>query len=231
MKRFYSAVAVATTADGSVVTLDGRAVRTPVGQLLCVANPRLAEAMADEWQAQRERIEPRSMPLTQLVSTAIDRVAVHRPAIIQELVNYGATDLLCYRAELPRDLAEHQERVWQPVVDWAAVDLGAELVVTAGILHMAQPAATVARLRALIERYDDLPLTALQSIVAATGSLLLGLAMMEGRLGADQTFAASQLDELYQVELWGEDPEAVTRRELLYQDIQAAARLIGLCQA
>lgn len=229
MKRFYSQVAVAESVDGFGVRLDGRDLRTPAGQPLRIASRQLAEAVAEEWQSQGETVRPESMPLMQLASTAVDRVAPNRAAIIDQLVGYGGTDLVCYRADSPRDLVERQERVWQPVVDWAAVGLGAELVVTSGVIPLAQPAETLERLRIIIEGYDDLRLTALQSAVAAMGSLLLGLALVEGELEAEEAFAASQLDELYEIEFWGEDEEARIRRDALRTDVASAARLLELC--
>ena len=230
MKRFYSAVSVISAADGLTVALDGRAVRTPLGRSLAVGQSALAEALAAEWQAQGETIRPHTMPLTQLVSTAIDRVGPQRPAIIDELLNYAATDLLCYRAESPGDLVERQQSLWQPVIDWGAVELRAELIVTTGVVPVSQPFQSLARLREIVESHDSWRLTALQCVVAATGSLLLGLALVEGRLDAEQVFRASELDETYQIELWGEDPEASRRRRGLRDDVAAAARFLHLCR-
>lgn len=228
MKRFYSTADVAEADGGYTITLDGKMVRTPSGRTLTVANVALAEAIAAEWLAQEGTVRPDHMPLTQLASTAMDRVGPNRQTVIDQLLNYAGTDLLCYRAESPRDLVERQENVWQPVVDWAAVSLGAELVVTTGVVPVAQPDSTLVTLRRLIDGYDDLRLTALQSAVAAMGSLLLGVALVEGRLGADEAFAASQLDETYQSELWGEDPEAMRARTALRNDVAAARRFLEL---
>ena len=194
---------------------------------LSVSSMELASALAAEWDAQKEVIDPPSMPLTQLVSTAIDRVPTHRAAIIDELLAYGGSDLLCYRAEAPRDLVLRQEEVWQPLVDWASVVLGAEFVVAGGIVPVAQPSETLDILRAVIGESDDLGLAALQSAVGALGSLILGLALARQRLDPDQAFAVSQLDETYQIEQWGEDAETCERRRLLLQDVTAAGRLMA----
>lgn len=228
MKRSYTKAEVAEEAGGYTIKLDGRVVRTPAGSPLVTRSQPLAAAMAAEWAVQSDTVKPKTMPFTQLTSTAIDRVGPRRDAVIDELVAYGGTDLLCYRADSPQDLVERQERAWQPLVDWASVVLGAEMVVTSGVVPVSQPPATLARLRQIIEGYDVFRLTALQSAVAAMGSLLLGLALLEGRLGAEEAFAVSQLDELYQAELWGEDPEAAGRRQNVQEDIAAAARLLEL---
>jgi len=229
MKRFYTLAAVAETEGGFSVTLDGRPIRTPVGKPLLVPHLSLAEAIAGEWLAQEDDILPHSMPLTQLASTAIDKLDGNRQTVVEHLLRYCETDLLCYRAELPRDLALRQELVWQPIVDWTSVVLGAEMLLTTGLLPITQPEHSVAKLREKIEAYDDLRLTALQSAVAALGSLLLGLALIEGRLTAGEAYAASELDATYQIEFWGDDPESTRRREALRKDIAAAGLFLELC--
>jgi chaperone required for assembly of F1-ATPase len=229
MKRFYSQAAVAQSDEGYTITLDGKTVRTPAGRTLMVQHAPLAEAIADEWLAQGETIHPHSMPLSQLASTALDRVIPNRGVIVSQLVNYAGTDLLCYRAEAPRDLVERQDRLWQPLVDWVTASFGVELRVTCGVIPVAQPDATLLRLGEVLARYDDMQITALQSAVAAMGSLLLGLALVEQRLTAEESFAVSQLDETYQIELWGEDPEAARARAALRKDIAAAWRFLELC--
>lgn len=231
MRRSYTRATVVSQGEGFGIALDDRPVRTPAGRPLVVTVRPLAEAMAAEWAVQADAIRPDSMPLTQLANTAIDRVAPNRAAIVAELVRYGQTDLVCYRAEATHDLVERQERLWQPIVDWASVNLGAEMVVTSGVVPVPQPDASLAILEKVIETYDDMRLTALQSTVSATGSLLLGLALIEGELGAEEVYVASQLDELFQSELWGEDDEAVSRRAALRKEVFAAARFLEFCAA
>jgi chaperone required for assembly of F1-ATPase len=229
MKRFYSEATVAGTTDGFTISLDGRDVRTPAGRRLVVPHAALAEAIAAEWLAQEEVVRPATMPLTQLAVSALDRVIPERAAIIDQVVAFAGTDLLCYRAGAPADLARRQEEIWQPILAWAAATLGTELVVTQGVLPVAQPETALAAVRMVVRGYDDLRLTALQSAVAAMGSALLGIALVEERLTATEAFAASQLDEMYQIELWGEDAEAAARRQGLLADVEAAARLLALC--
>lgn len=228
LKRFYKQAAAAAHSDGFAVHLDARAVKTPAGKPLAVPFQGLAEAMAAEWRAQGEEIVPASMPLTQLASTALDRVGPERAAILEQLAHYAGTDLLCYRAESPADLAARQAKAWQPLLDWAAESLGARLVTTAGLLAVEQPPEALAALAARLEGYDVWRLTVAQAACAACGSLVLGIALTEGRIDAAQAFELSQLDETYQIEHWGEDWEATRRRDALKRDLAAAERLRGL---
>lgn len=227
IRRFYRAADVAAATDGFAVVLDGRPVRTPAGRQLAVPVRALADALAEEWQSQGETLEPTAMPLTQLASTAIDRVGPNREAIVEELLRYATSDLLCYRAEQPRELVERQNRVWQPLLDWATSAFDVRLAVTAGVIPVSQPEAAVAALRRSLGAFDDWRLTALQAATAATGSLILALSMAHGRLSAADAFAASQLDELYQAELWGDDAEAEQRRARLRDDVDAAGRFFA----
>lgn len=231
MKRFYQVAAASAGPDGFDVMLDGRPVRTPFGRPLAVADEALAQALAAEWQAQERTIVPATMPLTGLVNTAIDRIAAKRDEVIDGIVAFGRTDLLCYRAGEPEDLAARQAALWQPLLDWAEARWGARLVTTEGIVPVAQPEEALAALRAVAASYDDLGLAALGAAVAALGSLILGLALAEGRLSAAEAFAAAQLDETFQNERWGEDAEAVARREGLRREVEAAGRLFALHRA
>lgn len=228
LKRFYKLAEVAEVSGGFAVHLDGRCVKTPAGRKLEVPFRALAEAMAVEWREQGEEIKPKSMPMTQLVSTALDRVGPERATILDQLTRFSDTDLLCYRAEAPQDLVARQTGQWQPLLDWAAEAIGARLVVTTGVIAVDQPAGAVAALAARLDGYDDWRLTAAQATCAAAGSLVLALALVEGRLDGERTYALSQLDETFQIEQWGEDTEAAERRAALRRDILAAERLLAL---
>lgn len=228
IKRFYKAAAAAETAGGFAIHLDGKPVKTPCGRTLVIPGPALAEAVAREWAEQDTTVRPDRMPLTQLAATALDRVGPERATITAQLMNYAGTDLLCYRADFPPDLALRQQDQWQPLLDWAAAALGAPLAVTQGIIAIAQPDTALAALAAQLDQYDPWRLTAVQAACAAAGSLVLALAMAEARIDAAAAFALSQLDETYQIEQWGEDDEARARRTALARDIDAAARLLTL---
>lgn len=228
IKRFYKQACFAESAAGYAITLDGKPVKTPAGKPLEVPARALAEAIAAEWEGQGAEVRPNSMPLTQLASTALDRVGPERAAIIEQMVGYAGTDLLCYRADYPPDLVLRQTRGWQPLLDWAGSELGANLDVTEGVIAIEQPPAALAALEARLSGCDVWKLTAVQSATAAAGSLVLALALTEGRLTGTETFELSQLDETFQIEQWGEDAEATQRRAILKRDIAAAERLLAL---
>lgn len=228
MKRFHKQANVAAIDGGFAVQLDGRGVKTPVGRKLEVPSERLALAIAGEWDAQDEVIKPYTMPLTQLATTALDRVGPERAVITDQMIAYAATDLLCYRAQSPSDLVELQTRTWQPLLDWCRSHLDAGLIVTTGVIAIDQPAASLAALRARLDGYDLWRLTAAQAACSASGSLVLALALTEGRLNGAECFTVSNLDEAYQVAQWGDDYEAADRRAELQRDIQAAADLLAL---
>jgi chaperone required for assembly of F1-ATPase len=227
MKRFYQEVSVAADADGHRILLDGRAVHSPARQLLVMPSAALAEALAGEWRAQGETIERAAMGLTRLVSTALDRMPALRGAAIEEALGYAETDLLCYRAAEPVELAARQERSWQPWLDWLAKAQGARLVVTTSMLPVTQPEPAVARLRAAIERLDDWRLVGLHGATTALGSLVLGLALLEGEIDAEQALAASLLDELFEIERWGRERDAERRQQVLRRDVAAAASFLA----
>ncbi len=229
-KRFYKQVEVVADEAGFAVALDGRRVRTPAGSPLALPSEALARAVASEWAAQDGTIRPETMPTMRLAATAIDRVAPRRAAVVDELLACAGTDLVCYRAAEPPDLALRQHQAWQPLIDWLAATLGAELVVTTGIMPVAQPAAAAAALRTAVEALDALELTALASAVQTAGSLVVGFALISGRIGPDAAFEAAQLDESFQIELWGEVDELSQRRRGLRDDLRTAAGFVALAR-
>jgi chaperone required for assembly of F1-ATPase len=231
MKRVYKEVGTRLVAAGWGVTLDGRPLRTAGRRELVLPSAALAEAIAAEWDAQQGEIRPPTMPLFRLAATALDRTAVQRDLVIRDAANYAGTDLVCYRANQPPALAARQEAVWQPLVDWARMRYDAALAVTTGIVPTRQSDAALHAFAAVVAAQDDFRLTALHGLTAACGSLVIALALMAGRLAADEAFAASQLDETFQIEAWGEDAEAAQRRAALAADIVAAARFLELLAA
>ncbi|HLI13277.1 MAG TPA: ATP12 family protein [Alphaproteobacteria bacterium] len=230
-KRVYDRVEVAQEADGYGILLDGKPLRTPAKAPLRVPGRRLAEAIAAEWAAQGAELDPAAMPLTRLAGSAIDLVGPNRPEIVSRTAAYAATDLLCYRAEAPPELVERQDAAWQPILDWLAQRYGAVLRVTQGIMAVEQPAEALTALRSPVEAADNLRLTALAALAAACGSLAIALGVAEGRLDAEAAWALSQLDETYQIEQWGEDAEAASRRAALRAEIAAAAQFLALLAA
>jgi len=229
MKRVYKAVTVVPADDGGwSVALDGRPMRTPAKNPMAVPTQALATAIAAEWNAQQDEIKPTTMPLTRLAATAIDRTSPQRAEIVNDVASYAGTDLLCYRAEHPPALAARQEATWQPLIDWASSRYDAGLAVTAGIIPMPQSPAALRAFAAAVAALDDFRLTGLCNLTAACGSLVIGLAVMEGRLDAAAAFAISQLDETFQIEAWGADAEAMQRRAGLAADIRSTAHFIEL---
>lgn len=227
MKRFYKQAGTEQTEGGFGVRLDGKAVKTPAGNALVMRSAALAEAVAAEWNAQGDEVRPSDMPMTQLASTALDRIGPERAMIVDQLIKYAATDLVCYHADFPPALAERQRASWQPLLDWAATHLDAPLAVTTGVIAITQPEPALAALRRQLDGYDVWRLTVTQAAAAAAGSLVLAMALTENRLTGEQVFALSQLDETYQIEQWGEDYEAADRRAALMRDILAAEKLLG----
>jgi chaperone required for assembly of F1-ATPase len=231
VKRFYKKAAAIERTGGYGIALDGRPIKTPGKRDLIVPSAALAAAIAAEWDAQREEVRPRTMPLTRLAATTLDRGASQRQAIVQQAVNYAGTDLVCYRAAHPTALAAHQQAVWQPLVDWAVLRYDAPLTVTIGVIPTSQSETALKAFAAAVASLDDFALTALHAATTACGSLVIALALLEGRLDAREAFAASQLDETFQIEAWGEDPEQAERRRALAADIDAATRFISLLRA
>src|SRR5712691_11338732 len=228
MRRVYTRVETRSVYESWGVALDGKPVRTPARHELAVPNEALASAIAAEWDAQREDIRPETTPLTRLAATAIDRTSAQRDLVVAKTAGYAATDLVCYRAERPPALAARQDAVWQPLIDWAALRYDVVLAVTSGIVPAPQSPAALRAFAAIVAAQDDFRLTALHTLTAACGSLVIALAILEDRLDAEAAFAAAQLDETFQIETWGEDAEAAARRHALAADIAAAARFIAL---
>ncbi len=230
MDRFYKDVTTAQAGDEGAyeVLLDARSVRTPMRKALQVPSQALAIAIADEWRAQGEKIDVETMPLTRIAATAVDRVADDREGYIDQIAAYGATDLVYYRAQTPSELVIRQSRAWQPLLDWAHEVFGCELVVTDGLLPVDQPSESLAQLRAAVASHDDYELAALGVATSASGSIIVALALSKGHLDADTAFEVGQLDESYQVELWGEEADAQARRDILRADTDCAAAFLEL---
>lgn len=225
MKRFYKAAAVAP--DGAIL-LDGKPVRTPSGAALALPNPLLAEAVADEWSAQEEKIDPRAMPLTGLANAAIDRVAPAGAAFAAGLAAYGENDLICYRAEGPEALAARQAAHWDPILGWAQQRYDAVFELAQGVIHMPQPPETVARLQAAVAARGPFELAGLSPLVTVSGSLLIALALAEGAIGLEPAWTAATLDETWQAEQWGEDQDAAAALAARCRDFEAGARFLSL---
>ncbi|WEK42437.1 MAG: ATPase [Candidatus Sphingomonas colombiensis] len=228
MKRFWKDVALG--ADGGV-TLDGRPVRTPGRAPLALPTAALAEAVADEWRAVDETIDPRAMPLTGLANAAIDRIAADPTPFITDIARYAETDLLCYRAHSPSELVARQETAWEPLLDWARQRYDIHFATILGVMHVAQPDATLARLAEAVAARDPFTLAALQTIVSLTGTIVGSLALAEGAIDAETLWRAAQVDEDWQAEQWGEDELATRAREAKRASYDAAVRFLAAVSA
>jgi chaperone required for assembly of F1-ATPase len=231
MRRFYKKAETVQLPIGHGVVLDGRTVKTPGKRDLVVPGGPLAAAIAEEWESQQEEVRPETMPLMRLAAATLDRVGGQRETIAQQVTKYVATDLVCYRAAHPPALAARQQAAWQPLIDWAVLRYDAPLTVTTGVIPQGQSEASLRAFAAAVAAFDDFGLTALHVATGACGSLVIALALLEERIGADEAFAASQLDETFQIEGWGEDAEQAGRRRALAADIAAAARFVSLLRA
>ena len=228
MKRFWKTAEVIAAEGGFGVALDGKPMRTPGKNPLRVPSRALAAAIAAEWDAQEVEVRPAQMPMMRLAAIALDLVSKRREHVAAEVAKYAETDLVCYRADHPPELQRRQNEGWQPLVDWAMLRLDAPLCVTSGVIPAAQSPETLARFRRAVDGYDDLSLAALHAATISCSSVVIGLALVEGRISAEEAFALSQLDESFQIEQWGEDEEAMRRRAGLRTDIDAVARFLAL---
>lgn len=231
-RRVWSAVTIAPHGAAWCVLLDGRPLHTPARAVLSLPRRRIAEAVASEWAAQGETVDPETLPLTRLANTAQDRVAAAEAALIDEIAGYGGTDLVCYRAPHPVALATRQAAAWDSMLAWVRERHAAPLVCAEGLVHVAQPPDSLARLRDAVAAHAQargpLGLVGLAELVSLSGSLVLGLGVSEGAFDAEAAWSASRIDETFQMEQWGEDAEAAAatarRRE-------AFLRAAWLCSA
>lgn len=213
-KRFWADATAGKTDGGWTVTLDGRAVKTPAKAALVVPTQALADAIAAEWNAQEDEVDPRTMPFTRSANAAIDKVRVQRAEVADMLAAYADADLLCYRADSPEALVSRQSEVWDPYLDWAADHLGARLALRTGLMHESQNPDVLATLSRQVHEMDEFALAAFHDLVSLSGSLVLGFAAAEGLRALPEIWAASRLDELWQQEQWGEDEEATEVAEI-----------------
>jgi len=226
-KRFWTTVAIEPAgAAGHRLLLDGRPVKTPGKRPLVLPSAELAEAVAAEWRAQGERIDPGTMPLTRLTNSVLDGVADRAAEVADDAAKYAATDLVCYRAEGPERLVERQTAAWDPLLDWIEDRFGARLLVAEGIVHVAQEAEALERLRAVLAGFDPWRLAGFHTVTTLTGSFVVALALAEGRLDPQQGWTIAHLDESWNAELWGSDAEAEKRLAFRRVEYDAAVRLV-----
>ncbi|MBI3674539.1 MAG: ATPase [Rhizobiales bacterium] len=225
MRRFYKSVSLT---GGLGIALDGREVKTPKKSALALPTRALAEAVAAEWKGHGDKLDPASMPLTRLANTALDRVAVERPRIAAEIVDYAGSDLVCYRADRPPDLVGRQEAQWNPVIDWALAMLDAPFATVTVLAHRPQPPEALRAVAVSLEALNDFELAALHNLTTLTGSALLALMLARRAIAPEPAWALAHVDEDYQIEYWGEDGEAKDRRARRHVEFSAGCRFLEM---
>jgi len=225
--RFYDNATAVAAADGFAVRLDDKPVRTPAGRVLAAPTLALAQAIAAEWNAQRDVIDPAKMPLTRLVNSIIDGVSDRAGAVAAEAEKYLTSDLVCYRATSPKGLAERQAEEWDPILNWAGETFGATFSVAEGIVHVAQPAQALTAAGAAVPG-DPWRLGAVHAVTTLTGSALIALALARGRLTAGEAWQAANVDEDWNREQWGSDEKALEHSAARFAELQAAALVLSL---
>lgn len=228
-RRFWTTASAVPVEGGFAVHLDARPVRTPLKAPLVLPTLGLAEAVAGEWQAQGDTVNPATMPFTRTANSAIDTVSRQFDVIASMLSEYGGSDLLCYRADGPDELIALQSRGWDPLIDWAAATLGAPLQVTTGVVHVAQPVASLETLHRQVSGLSAFQLAGFHDLVAISGSLILALAVVHGRITVDAAWQLSRIDEDWQISQWGEDEEAAEFARRKEADFRLAYRFYALC--
>lgn len=226
-KRFYKAVDVVERDGQFAVELDGKRVKTPARQDLLLPSRALAQMIADEFAAQDKDIVPARMPATRLANTAIDGVVSDPQVVLEDVLRFASSDMLCYRAGSPERLVSRQTELWDPIIDWAASDLGARFVLAEGVMHVEQPRETLAALGVHLGQFKDaFAVAALHTITTLTGSAILALAVTKGRITGDEAWTLAHVDEDWTIEQWGEDAEAAARRALREREMIAAVKVL-----
>ncbi len=231
MKRFYEKVETVAEGDGWAILLDDKSIKTPAKKMLVLPTKGLAESVVQEWQEQDDEIEPLSMPLTRYANAAIDRTSAMRNDVIEQVCAYGQGDVLCYRVDEPTDLADRQRAEWQPLLDWLSASRNIGLHSTAGIIQIDQDTTALEAVKAAVSTFDDFRLTGLHEVTTGCGSIAIGLALADGQIDCEKALRLATLEELYQMELWGEDPETTRRHEELSQAITHANQFMCLAMA
>jgi chaperone required for assembly of F1-ATPase len=229
-KRFWNEARAEPCEGGFTVRLDSRPVKTPAKAPLVVPTLAMAQAIAAEWDAQTGKVDPATMPCTRAANSAIDKLSAQQAEVVDMLAAYAETDLLCHRAEGPPALVARQAVAWDPLLDWAAQTFGARLAVGTGVLPVPQDAGALAALRAPVAALTRFELAAFHDLVALSGSLVLGLAVIRGRMTAAEAWEASRVDETWQIEQWGADEEAAAAETFRRTAFDHAGRFFALCR-
>ncbi|SDN77057.1 ATP12 family protein [Phyllobacterium sp. OV277] len=226
-KRFYKLAAVAEQDGLFAVELDGRAVKTPARQNLVLPTRDAAQLIADEFAAQEKEIDPAKMPATRLANTAIDGIVNDPQAVLEDVLRFASSDMLCYRAGSPERLVARQTELWDPIIDWAASELGARFILAEGVMHAEQPREALAAFGVHLGQFKDaFAIAALHTITTLTGSAILAIAVAKGEISGDNAWNLAHVDEDWTIEQWGEDAEAAARRAIREREMNAAVKML-----
>ncbi len=224
-KKFYK---LAMVNDDLGIALDGRSVKTPMKAKLVLPSRALADAIAAEWNAQDEFINPAAMPLTKLANTAIDRAGLERKFVAGQVVEFAGSDMVCYRADAPEKLVELQAKAWDPIVAWTATAMNAKVTFVSGIIHQKQADATLEKIENYVAGLTNFELTVAHNLTTLTGSALLGLMLTSGAISGEQGWDAAHVEEDFQIATWGEDDEAAARRTFRRMDFDGSLEFLNL---
>jgi chaperone required for assembly of F1-ATPase len=221
-KRFWKEASVVEIEDGYSVELDGRKLRTPSKAPLNVTYREIADAIASEWMAQEELVDPTTMPATRMANSVIDKVIVNQDAIVDMLSEYAGSDLMCYRATTPQSLIEEQAAAWDPILDWSAAHMKAPMHTTSGVMFVEQPAQSVEVYRARLKRMNPYQLAGVHDLITISGSVVISMALITNHLNLEQAWSTAIVDESWQEKQWGVDEEAQEAIEKKRQDFEFA---------
>jgi len=227
-KRFYKKVQVVKSPNGFTVELDGRSIKTPAKNLVEVDTEIIATAIADDWERQVDFIDLETMFTCKVTNTAIDRIAPNPEAVITEITEYAATDLLCYRALEPDSLVARQKDRWDPVLNWLGQTHNVRLTCIGGIMHQPQPVEAIEKLAENLKLRSALMLAAMHNLTTLTGSAVLALAIADGHLEAQDAWVCAHVDEDWQIEQWGHDEDAATHRARRWLEMEKSANLLSM---
>lgn len=226
-KRFYKEARVAEREGRFAVELDGRTVKTPARQDLSLPTRAAAQLIADEFSAQEKEIDPARMPATRIANTAIDGIGHDPQAVLEDVLRFASSDMLCYRAGSPERLVARQTELWDPVIDWAGTSLGARFLLAEGVMHVEQPRETLAAFSVHLGQFrDPFAIAALHTITTLTGSAILALAVAKGKISGAEAWKLAHVDEDWTIEHWGQDAEAAERRSIREREMMAAVRML-----
>ncbi|MGY8986546.1 MAG: ATP12 family chaperone protein [Sphingomonadales bacterium] len=228
MRKFYKKVSTSQVEDGFLILLDGKPIKSPLGNIISVPTEDLAKAILGEWDVEGDEINPEIMLLTRFANTNFDKVRPQREAIVGEVSAFGGSDLLCYRASTPDDLVEAQSKEWDLILIWLKEELDVGLKTTSNVLHIEQNLEDLAKLQAIVNSLDTFILSAFYSVTSILGSLVLALALLKKKINVDEAWCASRVDENYQINAWGENLETMQKNKNDYKVLKSAVKFIKL---